>query len=84
MREISINYLNSELAAASCAECNVTLDIFHHDVEPLPNGHWLALATQQWCCPAPGTSSDQCSSDNCARRRDRGSGSESATGMGVE
>jgi len=44
VREISINDLNSELAAASCAECNVTLDTFHHDVEPLPNGHWLSLA----------------------------------------
>ena len=44
VREISIDDLNAELAAASCAECNVTLDTFHHDVEPLPNGHWLALA----------------------------------------
>lgn len=44
VREISINDLNSELATASCAECKVTLDTFHHDVEPLPNGHWLALA----------------------------------------
>jgi arylsulfate sulfotransferase len=44
VREISIGDLNSELAAASCAECNVTLNTFHHDVEPLPNGHWLALA----------------------------------------
>jgi arylsulfate sulfotransferase len=44
VREISINDLNSELAAAGCAECSVTLDTFHHDVEPLPNGHWLVLA----------------------------------------
>lgn len=44
VREISINDLNSELAAASCAECHVTLGTFHHDVEPLPNGHWLVLA----------------------------------------
>ena len=44
VREISINDLNSELAAATCAECNVTLQTFHHDVEPLPNGHWLVLA----------------------------------------
>ena len=44
VREISMDDLNAELAAASCAECNVTLDTFHHDVEPLPNGHWLALA----------------------------------------
>ena len=44
VREISVDDLNSELAAASCAECQVTLTTFHHDVEPLPNGHWLALA----------------------------------------
>lgn len=44
VREISIDDLNSELATANCAECNVTLDTFHHDVEPLPNGHWLVLA----------------------------------------
>ena len=41
---ISIDLLNSELADATCAECRVTLTTFHHDVEPLPNGHWLALA----------------------------------------
>ncbi|MBV8674810.1 MAG: aryl-sulfate sulfotransferase, partial [Acidobacteriaceae bacterium] len=45
VREISINDLNSELSAAKCAECNVTLSAFHHDVEPLPNGHWLVLAS---------------------------------------
>jgi len=44
VREISINDLNAELATAGCAECNVMVDTFHHDVEPLPNGHWLALA----------------------------------------
>jgi len=44
VREITINDLNTELAMASCAECNVTVDTFHHDVEPLPNGHWLVLA----------------------------------------
>jgi arylsulfate sulfotransferase len=44
VREISIDDLNSELANASCAECNVTLQTFHHDVTPLPNGHWLVLA----------------------------------------
>lgn len=44
VREISIDDLNSQLATAGCAECNVTLDTFHHDVEPLPNGHWLVLA----------------------------------------
>jgi arylsulfate sulfotransferase len=44
VREITINDLNLELAAATCAECNVTLQTFHHDVEPLPNGHWLVLS----------------------------------------
>lgn len=44
VREISINDLNAELAAATCRECNVTLQVFHHDVTPLPNGHWLVLA----------------------------------------
>ena len=42
-REISINDLNNELAAATCAECNVSLITFHHYVT-LPNGHWLLLA----------------------------------------
>lgn len=44
VREISIDDLNGELANAGCAECNVTLATFHHDVTPLPNGHWLVLA----------------------------------------
>jgi arylsulfate sulfotransferase len=44
VRDISISQLNAALALAACAECNVTLDTFHHDVEPLPNGHWLVLA----------------------------------------
>ncbi|HTW44795.1 MAG TPA: aryl-sulfate sulfotransferase [Acidobacteriaceae bacterium] len=43
VREIAINDLNAELASATCAECNVSLDNFHHDVTPLPNGHWLVL-----------------------------------------
>jgi arylsulfate sulfotransferase len=44
VREIDINDLNAQLATATCAECKVTLETFHHDVEPLPNGHWLVLA----------------------------------------
>jgi arylsulfate sulfotransferase len=44
VREISIDDLNYELAAANCAECKVTLDTFHHDVVALPNGHWIILA----------------------------------------
>ncbi|WP_263353562.1 aryl-sulfate sulfotransferase [Acidicapsa acidisoli] len=43
VREISIADLNAELATATCAECGVVIDTFHHDVEPLPNGHWLVL-----------------------------------------
>lgn len=44
VREISIDDLNAELKTATCAECNVTLQTFHHDITPLPNGHWLVLA----------------------------------------
>ncbi len=45
VREISIADLNAALASASCAECNVPpFYTFHHDVTPLPNGHWLVLA----------------------------------------
>ena len=44
VREITINDLNLELAAATCAECNVTLQTFHHDVEPLPT------TVTGWCC----------------------------------
>jgi arylsulfate sulfotransferase len=44
VREINLSDLNALLPNAGCAECNVTLDSFHHDVEPLPNGHWIVLA----------------------------------------
>lgn len=44
VRGITIDDLNSKLVNATCAECHVTLATFHHDVEPLPNGHWLVLA----------------------------------------
>ncbi|WP_084079808.1 aryl-sulfate sulfotransferase [Edaphobacter aggregans] len=44
VRKITIDDLNAALAVASCAECRVTLATFHHDVEPLENGHWLVLA----------------------------------------
>lgn len=44
VREISINDLNDRLKTATCAECHVTLQTFHHDITPLPNGHWLVLA----------------------------------------
>jgi hypothetical protein len=42
VREISVTELNDELKAAGY---NVTLQQFHHEVTPLPNGHWLVLAT---------------------------------------
>lgn len=45
VREISIADLNVALANATCAECNVSLGVFHHEVTPLPNGHWLVLAS---------------------------------------
>jgi arylsulfate sulfotransferase len=45
VREIELNDLNSLLAEATCAECKVTLLSLHHDVEPLPNGHWLVLGS---------------------------------------
>jgi arylsulfate sulfotransferase len=44
VREISVDDLNASLASADCAECRVRLNTFHHDVEPLPNGHWLVLS----------------------------------------
>jgi arylsulfate sulfotransferase len=44
VREITLGDLNELMAKATCAECKVTLATFHHDVEPLPNGHWLVLA----------------------------------------
>ena len=44
VREISVTDLNAALKTATCAECNVALHTFHHDVTPLPNGHWLVLA----------------------------------------
>jgi arylsulfate sulfotransferase len=43
VRKITIDDLNAKLATATCNECNVSLLTFHHDVEPLPNGHWLVL-----------------------------------------
>ena len=44
VRNITIDQLNANLQSATCAECNVVLQTFHHDVTPLPNGHWLVLA----------------------------------------
>jgi arylsulfate sulfotransferase len=44
VREITVDDLNNALTNATCAECNVSLLTFHHDVTPLPNGHWLVLS----------------------------------------
>jgi arylsulfate sulfotransferase len=37
--------LNAALAAATCAECNVTVIGAHHDFLLLPNGHLIVLAS---------------------------------------
>ena len=37
--------LNAALAAATCAECNVTVIGIHHDFALLPNGHVVVLAS---------------------------------------
>ena len=36
--------LNTALAAATCAECNVTVIGTHHDFAVLPNGHVVVIA----------------------------------------
>ena len=41
IREISIADLNTKVKAAGYA---LTLEVFHHDVLPLANGHWIAIA----------------------------------------
>lgn len=40
IREITIDALNAALASAGF---NLTVGVFHHDVLPLPNGHWIVL-----------------------------------------
>ena len=49
VHEITVNDLNSELQAAGY---NLTLQQFHHDITPLPNGHWLVLANVTQSYPA--------------------------------
>lgn len=44
IRELTMADLNLELAAAGY---NLTLDQFHHDITPLPNGHWIILASTE-------------------------------------
>jgi arylsulfate sulfotransferase len=54
VRELSVGDLNAALqtAPSSCTECTdgggnlLTLQTFHHDVTPLPNGHWLVLSNE--------------------------------------
>jgi hypothetical protein len=41
VKQITMAQLNARLAAANY---NVTLQLFSHDITPLPNGHWLVLA----------------------------------------
>ncbi|MGO8720554.1 MAG: aryl-sulfate sulfotransferase, partial [Acidobacteriaceae bacterium] len=41
VKQITMAQLNARLAAANY---NLTLQVFSHDVTPLPNGHWLVLA----------------------------------------
>ena len=41
IREISTSDLSAKLQAAGY---NLTLQQFHHDITPLPNGHWLVLS----------------------------------------
>ena len=43
--------LNTALAAATCAECNVTIIGQHHDVAVLPNGHFVVLADRTKTLP---------------------------------
>lgn len=40
IKQITMAQLNARLAAANY---NLQMVIFHHDVTPLPNGHWLVL-----------------------------------------
>jgi len=52
IQELSVTDLNASLQTATCAECQdgagvpLTLQTFHHDITPLPNGHWLILANE--------------------------------------
>jgi arylsulfate sulfotransferase len=43
VREISVDDLNSRLASAGF---NLRVDLMHHDVAPLPNGHWVVIANE--------------------------------------
>jgi hypothetical protein len=43
--QVNTAQLNTALAAATCAECNVTVIGVHHDFVVLPNGHLIVLAS---------------------------------------
>jgi hypothetical protein len=47
VRSVTVDAVNAALSTATCVECKVTLATFHHEVEPLANGHWLLLAAAQ-------------------------------------
>ena len=42
--------LNTALAAATCAGCNVTVLGTHHDFAILPNGHLIVIAATHASC----------------------------------
>lgn len=65
VKRITVSEVNAALAAASCAECRVTLETFHHDVEPLANGHLLLLATTS--VPLSGTTTPALTNAPAAR-----------------
>jgi arylsulfate sulfotransferase len=44
VHELTIDDLNASLASATCAGCNIKLETFHHDIEALPNGHYLVVS----------------------------------------
>src|SRR5579863_467066 len=52
VKEVSIEDVNASLQTATCKECQdpggapLVLQTFHHDVTPLPNGHWLLMSNE--------------------------------------
>ncbi len=52
IRELSIEALNEKLHAAGYK--HLQLQMFHHDVEVLPNGHWVVIANQFRAGSKPG------------------------------
>jgi arylsulfate sulfotransferase len=43
VREISVDEVNTRLGMAGF---NLRVDFMHHDVAPLPNGHWVVIANE--------------------------------------